>query len=254
MIIGAGLKMHLGHRQTIDWISGVADLVNGHAGVRSGAVDLFVLPTFPLLRHAVQSLTPLGVHVGAQDLFWEDRGPFTGEVSGTELREIGCSVVEVGHAERRHHLGETEGMVSAKVAAAFRNGLTPVLCVGESSQVDPGDAASDCVLRLHAALSRSRRAGLLGPMLVAYEPEWAIGAAAAAGADHIRTVCAQLKTELSRDAALLGSRVIYGGSAGVGLLEQLDGAADGLFLGRSSHDVTTLESVLDEATAVASQP
>lgn len=251
VIIGAGLKMYLGHRQTIEWLAGVAEVARRHRGLRAGTVELVVLPTFPVLVHAVDALSPLGVQVGAQDLFWEDEGPFTGEVSGRELAEIGCSVVEVGHLERRRHLGETDRIVSAKTAAALRNGLTPVVCVGESRAQDPESAASECVRHLQAALTHSRAAGVLGPVIVAYEPHWAIGAAAAAEPSYIRTVCGRLKAELSSDAGLTGSRVIYGGSAGAGLLGRLDGAVDGLFLGRSSHDVAVLEAVLDEAVAAA---
>ena len=253
MIIGAGLKMYLGHRQTMEWIAQVADLAGKHPGLTSGAVELFVLPTFTTLVDAVRTLSPLGVKVGAQDLFWEDRGPFTGEVSGRELAEIGCSVVEVGHFERRHHFGETDDIVSAKTAAAFRNRLTPVICVGERQPQHPEEAASECDSQLRAALAHTRRAGLLGPALVAYEPTWAIGAAAAANPTYIRTVCTRLKAAISADDASTGSRVIYGGSAGPGLLEQLDGAADGLFLGRSSHEPAALEAVLDEAAASATK-
>lgn len=251
-VIGAGLKMYLGHRQTSEWIARVAGIAERHPGLRRGAVELFVLPTFPVLVHAVRTLAPLGVRVGAQDLCWADRGPYTGEVSGTELAEIGCTYVEVGHAERRKHFGETDDVVSAKTAAAFRNGLTPVICVGEARPTKPDDAATECVRQLRAALADSRRAGSSRPALVAYEPQWAIGASSAADPGYIRTVCRRLQSALGGDDALAGSRVVYGGSAGSGLLAGLDGAADGLFLGRASHDPAVLESVLDEAVALAS--
>lgn len=254
MIIGAGLKMYLSHRQTKQWIGQVADISRRHPALKSGTVELFVVPTFPVLDYAVGVLSPLGVQVGAQDLFWEDRGPFTGEVSGNELAEIGCSLVEVGHVERRHHLGETEEMVSAKTAAAFRNRLSPVLCIGEPQQQDPEDAATECVQQLVAALTHTRRAGLLGRMVVAYEPHWAIGARAPANTHRISTVCRRIKATIRADDALAGSRVIYGGSAGPGLLEQLDGAVDGLFLGRASHETAALEAVVDEAAAASGAP
>ena len=249
--IGAGLKMYMGHQQTLEWIAGVAAVAKRHPAFDSGDVHLFVLPTFPALVHAVQVLAPLGVGVGAQDLFWEDRGPYTGEVSGAELAEIGCSLVEVGHVERRTHFGETDGIVAAKTAAALRNGLTPVICVGEGQPGAPAAAASESVRQLEAALAHSERAHLLRPVIVAYEPHWAIGAESAAGPDHIATVCARLKAVTNETPELAGSRVIYGGSAGPGLLAELRGTADGLFLGRSSHNPAVLESVLDEAAALA---
>ncbi len=250
MIIGAGLKMYLGHWETVDWLGEVAQVAGRHPGLRRGAVELFVLPTFPALSHAVRILSRVGVAVGAQDLFWEDRGPYTGEVSGAELAELGCRFVEVGHLERRRHLGETDEVVAAKTAAAFRNRLTPVICIGESRPVTPDDAATECTRQLDAVLRGSRRDGVLRSALVAYEPHWAIGAAAAADADHIRTVCTALRSTLQAETAMAGSRVLYGGSAGTGLLTQLGDAADGLFLGRASHDPAVLEEVLDEATAL----
>ncbi|MDP9430695.1 MAG: triose-phosphate isomerase [Actinomycetota bacterium] len=243
--------MYLGHWETVDWLGEVARMAGQHPGLRKGAVELFVLPTFPALAQAVRTLSRVGVAVGAQDLFWEDRGPYTGEVSGAELAELGCRYVEVGHLERRRHLGETDEIVAAKTAAAFRNRLTPVICVGESHPGSPDDAADECVRQLEAALRDSRNAGSVGPALVAYEPHWAVGAEAAADASYIRTVCSRLKSVVHDDEDLAGSRVIYGGSAGTGLLAELAGAADGLFLGRASHDPAVLEAVLDEAVAAS---
>lgn len=252
LTIGAGLKMYLGAARTREWVAAVADLAGRHPALRSGDVELFVLPTFPMLVEAVRSLSHLGVRVGAQDLCWEDSGPFTGEVSGRELAEIGCSVAEVGHAERRRLFGETDEIVSAKTAAAFRNGLTPVICIGEPERLPPDEAAAECLRQLRATLEHARRAQLLGPAVVAYEPVWAIGATAPADPHHIVTVCSRLRGELDADEALTGSRVVYGGSAGPGLLGQLGNDVGGLFLGRSSHDPAALEAVVDEAAVAAS--
>ncbi len=251
MIVGAGLKMYLGHRETVDWLGEVARVAEGHAGLRQGTVELFVLPSFPNLVHAVRTLSPLDVGVGAQDLSWADRGPFTGEVSGAELADLGCSFVEVGHVERRTHLGETDEMISRKTAAAFRNRLIPVICVGESRLVAPEAAAEECARQLRAVLTDSHRDGSLGPAVVAYEPHWAVGAEAAAAPDYIKVVCARLTSELRAAEGLAGSRVIYGGSARSGLLSDLAGAVDGLFLGRAAHDAAVLRAVLDEAVNVA---
>jgi triosephosphate isomerase len=251
LIIGAGLKMYLGHWETVDWLREVARVAEQHRGLRQGKVELFVLPTFPTLVHVVRLLSRLNVGVGAQDLFWADRGPFTGEVSGAELAELGCSFVEVGHVERRTHLGETDYIVSRKTAAAFRNHLIPVICIGESRPRSPDDAAEECARQLDAVLKDSRGASSLGPAVVAYEPHWAVAAEAAAEPGYIRTVCSHLKSELQADDRLAGSRVIYGGSAGTGLPAELGGVVDGLFLGRAAHDPAVLESVLDEVVAAS---
>lgn len=196
-------------------------------------------------------LTAAGIAVGAQDLAATDDGARTGEVGGALLAELGCRYAEVGHAERRTLLGENEVAVAAKTAAALRHGLTPVLCVGEADRGRPSGAAREVVRQLESALSVVRTTGLTGRLVIAYEPHWAIGAAEPAGDDHILTVCAAVRHILR--ATVSGfhdhpdSAVIYGGSAGPGLLTRLAGGVDGLFVGRSAHDPATLAAVLAEA-------
>lgn len=238
--IGVSLKMYFSHRRTLEWAADVADIV---AGVPE--VEFFAIPTFPSLLPVLEAFDGTRALVGAQDLATEDAGAFTGEVSGAELAEIGVRVVEVGHAERRRLFGETDAVVAAKTSAALRNGLTPVLCVGETSPDD--DAAAVAVAQLRSALADAPA----GRLIVAYEPVWAIGAAAPAGPAHIRPVCAALRRELDGLPGRDGSSVIYGGSAGPGLLAELAPDADGLFLGRSAHDPAALAAVLTEAAQVA---
>ena len=134
--------------------------------------------------------------IGAQDAAAEDTGAFTGEVSPAELAEIGVRVVEIGHAERRRLFGDTDEVVRAKTHAALRNGLRPVLCIGETSGDEPSAAAG-------ARRSPSSRDALdgapAGPLIVAYEPVWAIGAPEPAPVDHIRTVDAGAARRGARD-------------------------------------------------------
>ena len=245
--VGVSLKMYFGHRQTLDWCARVAELAQHHPAIASGAVELFVIPEFTTLAPAVEILATTGVLVGAQDLFWEDRGAFTGEVSGTDLAEIGISVVEVGHAERRRIFAETDAIVAAKTTAALRNGIAPVLCIGEQSRGDAADAAEQVIRQLENAIADAPE----GRIIVAYEPVWAIGAAAPADPAYIRTVCAALRRHIAGWVDRDGSVVIYGGSAGPGLLGELGGDADGLFLGRFAHSVEALGSVLDEAAELS---
>ncbi|MET0590191.1 MAG: triose-phosphate isomerase family protein [Naasia sp.] len=250
-IVGVGLKMYMGHRQSDEWMRSVADIAASHPGVAGGSVELFVLPSFVALVGARRIFEETAVGVGAQDLCTDDIGAFTGEVSGSELAEIGCSYVEVGHAERRNILGETDEVISRKTLAAFRNSLTPVLCVGEETESDPQSAAAACVAQLTSSLEASRERGVVGPVVLAYEPQWAIGAPRPADPEYIRSVCGRLRSALDEDPALAGSALIYGGSAGPGMLAALAGAVDGLFLGRSAHDPEALRAVLDEVAAFA---
>lgn len=252
LTIGVSLKMYFGQRQTIDWCRAVAGLARRHPALTSGAVELLVLPAAPLIDPVLRVFAGLPVGVGAQDLCGADSGPFTGEVSGALLREMGCRYAEVGHAERRRLFGEDNATAAAKVAASWRNGLDPVLCVGESAQAPPREAALACVAEAREVLDQAA-AGLPTArrrVIVAYEPHWAIGQPEPAPPAHIAEVTAGLRQWLAAEDELVGSPVIYGGSAGTGLLTSVRDSVDGLFLGRFAHDPAALETVLDEAVAI----
>ncbi|MBG6237221.1 triosephosphate isomerase [Mycetocola sp. CAN_C7] len=244
-------KMYFSHARTVEWCSDVARIAAEHPAIVSGNVELFVIPTYLSVPAAIDLLGSLAL-VGAQDLSTEDTGAFTGEVSGAEIAELGCRVVEVGHAERRRMFGETDEIVGLKTAAALRNGLDPVLCVGEVEQGRAEEAVAECIRQIESALAPSRRAGNGGRVLVAYEPHWAIGASEPASAGHIRTVCSALRDHLRTLPDFPASAVIYGGSAGPGLLSEIADGVDGLFLGRFAHDVESLTAILDEAGDAAS--
>jgi triosephosphate isomerase len=245
-VVGVSLKMYFGGEETMRWCSQAGALAAAHPAVASGDVDVFVLPSYPMLVSVLAALSSTPVRVGAQDLYWADRGPFTGEVSGAMLAELGCRYVAVGHAERRRLFGEDDASVALKVEAALRNSLCPVVCVGEATQDAAALAASVCVEQLRAALARALSGDLRGPVVVAYEPHWAIGADKPADAAHIRVVATQLRKYLESEGLDSVGRVIYGGSAGTGLMAQLDGAVSGLFLGRRVHDPRALTAVIDE--------
>ncbi|WP_210480129.1 triose-phosphate isomerase family protein [Naasia sp. SYSU D00948] len=247
--VGVSLKMYFGHRQARDWFARVAGIAAGHPAVASGAVEVFVIPTFLQVLPALEAFAGTPVLVGAQDLATEDGGAFTGEVSGAELAEVGVRVAEVGHAERRRLFGETDEIVAAKTAAALRNGLVPVLCLGEAERLEPRAAAAEVIGQLYSALEGSPS----GRLLVAYEPVWAIGAPEPAPAEHIRAVGAALQEEVAVLAGREGSGVIYGGSAKPGLLGTLGDSVDGLFLGRFAHDPAAFAAVLDEAAELAAR-
>ncbi|MEW1718040.1 triose-phosphate isomerase family protein [Streptomyces sp. NPDC093109] len=249
-LLGVSLKMYFGHHETLNWARRVGDIAARHPAVTGGLTEMFVLPAFPAIVPLTSVLAGTGVRIGAQDLATDDRGPFTGEVSGPYLKEIGCSYAEVGHAERRRLFGEGDTVVAAKTAAALRNGLTPVLCVGERDQAGPVEAADRTVAELERILATAAHdGGGDGSVVVAYEPQWAIGAPEPASAGHITAVCAALTAWLDARPRYAGSRVIYGGSAGPGLLGRLGEGVDGLFLGRFAHDPSAVESILDEMSA-----
>lgn len=241
LTIGISLKMYFGRARTVEWCRAVAGIARSHPAVTDERVRLVVLPSHPYLLEVGSVFASTPVRIGGQDLFWEDEGAFTGEVSGAQLRELGCDYVEIGHAERRRIFGEDDAVVAAKTAAAFRNGLTPLLCVGEERRSSVEDATAECVAQLDSALSTAS-----GPVVVAYEPVWAIGAAEPASPPYIAAVCNALRSHLSSRG-----QVIYGGSAKPGLLTELGDGVDGLFLGRFAHDPSAVATILDEVVALA---
>ncbi|WP_263054905.1 triose-phosphate isomerase family protein [Curtobacterium sp. RIT-PI-V] len=273
--IGVSLKTYFSHARTLEWAAAVAEIARRHPATRSGAATLFVAPTFPALVPVRDVLAGSGVLLAAQDLSWADEGAFTGEVSGAELREIGVDLVEIGHAERRSLFHEDDATVTAKVHAAFRNHLRPLLCVGDTTRASPhelgrhaapqapqragtgsrgprsgaAEAVAEVTAQLDRGVSTAVADGLAGALTVAYEPVWAIGAPAPAPDDHIVAVLGGIEQYLATRPELRGSTVLYGGSAGPGLLTRGQGRIGGLFLGRFAHDPAAVEAILDEVAA-----
>lgn len=251
LMIGVSLKMYFGYARTLEWAAAVAEIARTHPAVQSGTVELFVVPTFPALVPVRDVLDGTPVLLGAQDLAWADEGAFTGEVSGRELAEIGVDLVEIAHAERRSLFHESDDDVAGKVHAAFRNHLRPLICVGEASRASRADAIREVTAQLDRFTATATADGVAGPVIAAYEPVWAIGAAQPAPDEHIVEVLAGIEAHLASRPELAGSVAIYGGSAGPGLLSRGQGHIGGLFLGRFAHDPSAIATILDEAQALA---
>ncbi|HKT58139.1 MAG TPA: triose-phosphate isomerase family protein [Microbacterium sp.] len=247
VMVGVSLKAYFGRAGARAWFDRVAAVLRHHPALRDPAIDVFVIPTYLQLDDARAALDALGIAVGAQDVSEFGAGAYTGEVTAAELAESGVALAEVGHAERRRLFGETDEVTAAKVAASVAAGLVPVLCVGETEQQDAASAAPATVAQLRRALACAPA----GRIVVAYEPVWAIGAAAPAPVGHLVAVTRALTAALAEDPDREGSLVIYGGSAGPGLLTRLGDDVDGLFLGRFAHDPANLAAVLDEAVVLA---
>lgn len=208
-LIAGNWKMHATVREARDLALGVA---SGLVGVPD--VDVVVCPPFTALAEAGRALAGSLVELGAQDLHWESRGAYTGEISAAMLWDLGCTYVIVGHSERRHLLGEDDEAVGRKVAAAASGELIPILCVGES--LDEREAG-----RTERIIQTQARIGTLGlspeqaaQLVVAYEPVWAIGTGAPATGSEAGRIARLLREWLGEwfgDAAG-GIRILYGGS------------------------------------------
>ena len=211
---------------------------------------LFIIPADPALRDAIVALHEIPqISIGAQNCHWEDRGAYTGETSPLLLSQIGCTLVELGHAERRRPpINEDDALVAKKAQAAVRNGLVPLVCIGEKTRSKiasegVGVAVRECVPQVMAVLEAIPQDA---PINFAYEPVWAIGAQEPASADHVCTVVQQLRSAVSRTGRTGEVRILYGGSAGPGTWKTLKEAVDGLFLGRFAHDVENFKKVVAE--------
>jgi triosephosphate isomerase len=181
------------------------------------ATEVAVLPPFTALR-SVQTLVDgdkLSLTYGAQDLSPHPAGAYTGDVSGPMLAKLGCRYVIIGHSERRQYHGEDDKLVNAKVKAALRDGLVPILCIGEGLEVRrAGEQVGHTLRQLDGALegvTAEQSAGIV----FAYEPVWAIGTGEVATPEDAQEVCGAIRERLSAgrgEMAAAQARILYGGS------------------------------------------
>jgi len=238
--VAGNWKMNLNHLEAIALTQKIAFSLSPE---QFEAVEVVVVPPFVDIR-SVQTLVDgdrLALKYGAQDLSPHDSGAYTGDIAGPMLSKLGCTFVIVGHSERREYHAETDEVVNSKVLAAYRNGLTPILCVGESLQVrQEGGHLAHSTAQLEAALAgvTPEQAETL---VIAYEPIWAIGTGEVATPDDAQEVCAALRVklgELYSPELAAGVRVLYGGSVkganAAELLGQSD--VDGGLVGGASLD------------------
>ena len=180
------------------------------------------------------------IRVGVQNIYWEDKGAYTGEISAGMARDAGAHYALVGHSERRHVFGETDEETGKKVAACFRARLTPILCVGEKIEERESGETDIVVLRQLRAGFRSIEPSQLAHVLIAYEPVWAIGTGKTATPDDASRVHRLIRHELKLMAPEKYSAIpiLYGGSVNRGNVAQLLGAPDveGVLVGGASLD------------------
>jgi len=232
-LIGTSWKMNLTSTEAARWFATARPLLAPLTADR----DLFVLPPFPSIWVARDALTGSAVGWGGQDVHAEERGAHTGDVSAEMLVDLGCRYAEIGHSERRRDHAETDVVVAAKVRAALRAGLTPVVCVGEAVR-DAFPAAWQLVGRQLEGGFGGLAASALDRIVVAYEPVWAIGeGAAAADPDHVERIHVAVDGWLTERGASV-RRVLYGGSVDEASAPALlaCAAVGGLFIGRAALD------------------
>jgi triosephosphate isomerase len=234
-LMAGNWKMNLNHLEAIAHTQKLAFALTDKD---YAAVEVAVLPPFTDLR-SVQTLVDgdkLKIKFGAQDISAKDSGAYTGEISGPMLSKLKCTYVAIGHSERREYHGENEPVVNAKVKAAFRNGIVPILCVGEGLDVrKAGNQVAFTLAQLDGALD-GVEAKDAERIVVAYEPVWAIGTGEVATPEDAQEVCGAIRVRLAElyDQELADKvRVLYGGSvkssnaAGIMAKPDVDGALIG---------------------------
>jgi len=212
-------------------------------------VEVVVCPTFTSLAAASQALEGSTIGLGAQDLFWEDEGAYTGEISAGMLLDVGCKFVIIGHSERRQYFGETNETVNRKLKKALTTSLTPILCIGETLEERESGRVSEVILgQLEAALA-GLTVGDISRMIIAYEPVWAIGTGKTATPETAEDVHAMIRNRLKETySAELSDdlRILYGGSVKPGntaeLMAQPD--IDGGLVGGASLDAESFAQIV----------
>jgi triosephosphate isomerase len=230
-LVAGNWKMH---RTASEGSALARELVTLLAGGRP--CEIAVCPPFTALESVGAVLRGSGVHLGAQNLHPEKQGAFTGEVSGPMLAALGCRFVVVGHSERRHGMGEDDATVARKARAAQRDGLTPIVCVGETLAEREAGRATEVLVRQVAAVYDGLSAADAAATVVAYEPVWAIGTGKVATPDQAREAHQVVRATLDRvigAGAGAAMAILYGGSVNAGnaaalfVEEEVDGALVG---------------------------
>lgn len=217
-LIAGNWKLHNGVTESVALARAVRERT------AQAQAEVVVAPVFTALSAVRDALA--GGHVGlsAQDVYWETKGAFTGQVSAPLLKDVGCSYCIVGHSERRQFFGETDETVRRKLRALLAAGIRPILCVGESLQQREEEATLGVVLGQVAAGLAGIATDELRELVIAYEPVWAIGTGKTATPSDAQAVHAALRAQLVHDrgeAFAAQIRILYGGSVKADNAEKL---------------------------------
>lgn len=255
LLLAGNWKMNLDHLQAISTVQKLAWSLKDNR-VDPEQTEVAVLPPFTDIR-SVQTLVQgdkLPIAYGAQDLSAHDDGAYTGEVSGAFLNRLRCSYVIVGHSERRAHHAETDEVVSAKLQAALRHELAPILCVGESLETrQAGEHVAFTLGQAERALD-GRTADELSELVIAYEPVWAIGTGETATAADAAEMCTAIRArlgELFSPEFAAGVRLLYGGSVKAENVAEIvaHDDVDGALVGGASLDPEGFASLCRAASS-----
>ena len=207
--------------------------------VKDAKATVVVCPTATALSSVAEAVKGTNIHVGAQNVHWEAKGAFTGEISTGMLNEIGVDYCVLGHSERRDYFGETDEGVNKRALAAFKAGITPIICCGESLEIrEAGTYIDHVVAQINAALE-GFTAEEAGKLVIAYEPIWAIGTGKTATFEQAEEVCKAIREAVAKkfdQTAADAIRIQYGGSVKPATIKDLmqQPNVDGALVGGAS--------------------
>lgn len=242
--IAGNWKMNTGHQVAESLVSGLVEQIGNVT-----TVDIAVCPPFVYLQLVAKALGSSNIAFGAQDIYFERNGAFTGEISAEMLKDVCCTYVLVGHSERRHVIGETDELINKKLVAAINGGLLPILCVGELLEEREAGKTDEVVIN-------QLKKGLAGiceervqAVTIAYEPVWAIGTGKTATSDQAQEVHAMIRkllAEMYNETIAQELRIQYGGSAKPSNTAELMACpdVDGLLVGGASLKVEDFSAMI----------
>lgn len=246
---GSNLKMYKTIQETTEYLEQLIELTKD---IDRDEMELFIIPSYTSLASAAKIKVPKLLELGAQNMFWEESGQFTGEISPVMLNELGMDLVMIGHSERRHVFGETDAQENRKVKSALAHGMKALLCVGETGEEKEYGVSAE-VLRTQLKIGFHKVSLEHIPNIwVAYEPVWSIGVnGIPASADYAEKMQKTIKETLLEIFGEAGNRipVLYGGSVNPQNANELivQPSVDGLFVGRSAWDAGKFNALIRNA-------
>ncbi len=218
-------------------------------------IDIVICPAFTALSEVLEVIVDSNIQLGAQDVYWQDEGAFTGEVSPVMLKDIGCKFVIIGHSERRQYFGETNESVNSKIKAALKHNLTPIVCVGETLQErESGQTLKVLDDHIENGLKNITDTDIL-KIVIAYEPVWAIGTgktATSQQAQEAQKYIRDLLRKMYNNDVADTVRIQYGGSVKPDNITELmrEPDVDGALVGGASLKVETFAEIVKKASEV----
>ena len=243
-VIAGNWKMHKTAREGVKLVQELHALTKEVTDV-----EIVVCPPFTALSAAAEAVAGTNIGLGAQNMHWEEKGAFTGEIAPGMLKDTGCTHVIIGHSERRQYFAETDATVNKKVKAALTAGLIPIVCVGETLAEREANATEKVVgVQVKGGLD-GLTAGQVAGLVIAYEPVWAIGTGRTASAEDANAVCAFIRRTIAGmfgETAADSVRIQYGGSVKPDNVAELMAKPDidGALVGGASLEAPTFSKLV----------